>query len=331
MKQCGRSGGIRYLSYSLTVLMAVHNGGDYLRTAIESMLAQTYCDFRFLIVDDASTDDSREVAASYSDDRIKLLSLDENVGQTAALNIGLKHVTTPWIARMDADDYSAPARLEEQMRVIDADPTLACVGTFAWLFQSDPEAVDRIIANPVEPEEIKQVILGTPLVHGSIVISREALSEIGGYDERYEISQDVDLFDRLLERYPAANVPKLLLGVRQHSGQASRSLVALNENVELSSRRLNSDRYTHSQRGLVRGNLGLAYFLRARHYMGKGNLLLIARDMYKGVITSPGATLRNAVRVFGVEMVPASWRAGIHNILGRKHGVGNEFTSQAGK
>ncbi len=313
--------------------MAVHNGGDYLRTAIDSILAQTYRDFRFLIVDDASTDNSREIAASYNDDRIQLVSLEENVGQTAALNIGLKHVTTPWVARMDADDYSAPARLEEQMRVIDADPSLACVGTFAWLFESDPETVDGIISNPVEREEVKQVILGTPLVHGSIVISRDALSELGGYDERYKISQDVDLFDRLLERYAAANVPKLLLGVRQHPGQASRSLAALNENVELSSRRLKSDRYTNLELGLVRGNLSLAYFIRARHYTGRFNLFLLARDLFKGVNTSPRSAIRNAVRVFGVEMVPASWRAGINNMIGRKRGDGaaNDFTSQAGK
>ena len=313
---------------SLTVLMAVHNGGDYLRTAIDSILSQTYSDFRFLIVDDASTDDTKDIIASYQDDRIQLVSLEKNVGQTAALNIGLQHVTSAWIARMDADDYSAPERLEEQMGVIDSDPSLACVGTFAWMFQSDPETVDGIISNPVDRDDIKQVILGTPLVHGSVLISRDALSAIGGYDERYKISQDVDLFDRLLERYPAVNIPKPLLGVRQHPGQASRSLVALNENVELSSRRLDSDRYTNFQRGLIRGNLSLAYFIRARHYIGKGNLFLTARDMLKGITTSPGSTIRNAVRVFGIEMLPASWRARINNILGRKRRQDSGFTSQ---
>ena len=99
----------------LTVLMTVYNGSPFLRTAIDSILNQTYADFCFLIVDDASTDDSREIVRSYKDPRIQLVCLEHNVGQTAALNIGLRQATTPWIARMDADDYSGPTRFEEQM------------------------------------------------------------------------------------------------------------------------------------------------------------------------------------------------------------------------
>ena len=101
--------------------MTVHNESSYLRTAVDSMLAQTYSDFHFLIVDDASTDDSREIVNSYQDERIQLVALEKNVGQTKALNIGITYVETDWIARMDADDYSAPQRLEEQMKAIEAD------------------------------------------------------------------------------------------------------------------------------------------------------------------------------------------------------------------
>ena len=100
---------------AVTVLMTVHNGGPYLRTAIHSVLAQTYRDFRFLIVDDASSDDTRDIIRSYDDPRVELMVLPQNVGQTAALNLGLRHAASPWIARMDADDYAAPSRLEEQL------------------------------------------------------------------------------------------------------------------------------------------------------------------------------------------------------------------------
>src|SRR3989338_10031399 len=115
---------------AVTVLMAVQNGGPYLRTAIESILHQTYRDFCFLIVDDGSTDDSREIVRSYDDRRIELLCLEHNVGQTAALNKGLRHAPTPWIARMDADDYSARTRLEVQIKSLEGEPLLACLGTF---------------------------------------------------------------------------------------------------------------------------------------------------------------------------------------------------------
>ena len=69
----------------ITVLMAVRNGGPYLRTAIESILAQTYGDFEFLIINDASTDDTVDTIRSYRDSRIRLMTLAKNIGQTAAL------------------------------------------------------------------------------------------------------------------------------------------------------------------------------------------------------------------------------------------------------
>lgn len=306
------------MTRSLTVLMSVHNGAEYLRTAIDSILSQTYQDFHFLIVDDASSDDTLEIIQSYQDERIQLLPLEKNVGQTAALNIGLTHIETPWIARMDADDYSSPERLAMQMATIDANPDLDCVGTHSWLFQSDPQVVDATICNPVEKEDIKRVILGTPLVHGSIIISKKSITAIGGYDERYRISQDVDLFDRFLEQYSAENVPQLLLGIRQHPGQASRSLVALSENVELGSRRLRSKRYSGAQLKLVRRNLALTYFIRARRHLGKTNPILMAQDLYRGVKISPTSTLNNSIRAFGIEMLPARCRSGIKTIINKR-------------
>ena len=73
----------------VTVLMTVYNGKNYLNEAIESVLCQTLDNYEFLIVDDASTDNSIEIITSYKDSRIKLLKNRENIGQTASLNKGL--------------------------------------------------------------------------------------------------------------------------------------------------------------------------------------------------------------------------------------------------
>ena len=176
----------------LTVLMTVYNGSPYLRTAIESILQQTYRDFRFLIIDDGSTDDTRDIVWSYDDERIELLCLSRNLGQTAALNIGVRHISTPWIARMDADDYSAPTRLEEQMRVLEADHSLGCLGTFAWWFRDDPKTIGAIHTKPERHADIKRALLvGSPIIHGSIMVSRTALLDVGGYNERYRYSADL--------------------------------------------------------------------------------------------------------------------------------------------
>ena len=98
---------------AVTVLMAGHNGRPYLRTAIESILSQTYRDFCFLIVDDGCTDDSREIVRSYHDSCIKLLCLNRNIGQTAAVQVAFGHSWHSWIR----GEYSGESaeRLEESI------------------------------------------------------------------------------------------------------------------------------------------------------------------------------------------------------------------------
>ena len=99
----------------VTVLMTVYDGKNYLHEAIESVLCQTFNDLEFLIIDDASTDNSVEIINSYNDSRIKLLINDNNIGQTASLNIGLSRAQGEYIARFDQDDVCLPKRLEEQL------------------------------------------------------------------------------------------------------------------------------------------------------------------------------------------------------------------------
>ena len=93
----------------VSVLMSVWNGERYLRQAIESILNQTFRDFEFLIVNDGSTDGSRDIILS-NDNRIRLLDNEANLGLTTSLNRGLELATGEYIARQDADDISLPER-----------------------------------------------------------------------------------------------------------------------------------------------------------------------------------------------------------------------------
>ncbi len=277
----------------LTVLMAVHNGSRYLKTAMDSILNQTFRDFCFLIVDDASTDDTREIIRSYSDSRIRLLCLEKNVGQTAALNAGLKQVETPWIARMDADDFSARTRLEEQWRTLEADPALRCLGTFAWWFREDPFRPEGVIARPLDDQAIKrQLLRGTPMIHGTLMVSREALMAVGGYNERYRYSQDRDLFNRLLTRFTAANIPKPLLGFRRHAGQGSFCVQAAEESVEIFSSMIRDSRYTPAERGILRESLACSYLFRGSCFKAAGERDRWWNDLGRPWRLSPAATLR---------------------------------------
>lgn len=276
------------MATQLTVLMAVHNGQPYLRTAVDSILSQTYRGFEFLIVDDASTDDTVDVLRSYDDERINLLCLDQNIGQTAALNRGVEQASTPWIARMDADDFSAPTRLEKQMAALDSDSSLGCVGTFVWTFREDPNKTEREIRLPETSSDINRALLARwPLVHSTIVINRVVLTKIGAYNERFRYCADIDLYDRLLDKHTAANVPEFLLGLRQHGDQGSRSRTAVEENIEISTRRLSSRKYSRAEEAIVRGNLAHLLIFRARYFGGDQRFLMLFKDLWSALRSSP--------------------------------------------
>ncbi len=307
------------MSCRLTVLMAVRNGGPYLQTAIDSILGQTYRDFHFLIVDDASTDGTPEAIRAYDDDRIQLVCLDKNVGQTAALNVGLRQATTPWIARMDADDYSAPTRFEEQMEALDADPSLSCLGTFAWTFRDDPQLVEGVISTHTGHADIMRALLrGSPLIHGTIVVGREALLEVGAYDSRYRYSADVEMYDRLLNKHRAGAIPRQLLGVRRHSEQGSRTRVAFDENIQIFSRRLATDNYSPEEATIVRAHLSRYHVVRAHHFAGRANVWGFLKDLGRAFQLSPSKYLQSCFRVFIVGMITERNRARLRQLLSRR-------------
>ncbi len=295
--------------------MAVYNGGKFLRTAIDSILNQTYPKFQFLIVDDASTDDTRETVLSYNDERIELLCLDKNVGQTAALNAGLQHASTQWIARMDADDYSAPTRLEEQMKVLDSDPSISCLGTFAWIFREDPSISDGVITTPESYDDIKRVLVGSPIIHGTIIIRRDALLKVGGYKDRYRYCADIEMYDRFLPKYTATVLPRQLLGVRRHVNQGSNTRVAFDEAIEISMNRLATRNYSHKDEAVIKASLSRAYLSRTRFLARERKMSAVLKDIFYALRISKKTFISNCLIVYVVYNLSESTRNKIWGIL----------------
>lgn len=206
----------------VTVLMSVHNGGRWLRAAVESVLAQTWRDFEFLILDDASTDDSAAQIAAFCDPRIRLLRLEENLGLTRCLNLGLREARGEFIARQDADDLSAPERLEKQVAFLDQHPACALVGAQARVI--GPGGRSRgVRALPQETVAIRWLsLLDNPIIH-TAAMARAAVirDELGGYDESFPCCQDYDLWARVFARHGAANLAGRLVVVREHGASIS--------------------------------------------------------------------------------------------------------------
>lgn len=204
----------------VTVLMAVYNGERFVREAIESVLRQTFQDFEFLIVDDGSTDRSREVILSYHDPRICLLANERNLGLTASLNRGLAQARGTYIARQDADDVSESARLERQVACLDARTDLALLGTwYRKIGESGALLGKRRL--PVDHVRARWCLLFfCPFVHASVMFRRSlVIDRVGLYDESFAYAQDYDLWSRTAELLPVANLPEYLVRIRTSASQ----------------------------------------------------------------------------------------------------------------
>lgn len=207
----------------VSVVMAVHNGAAYLKEAIQSILDQTYAQFEFIIVDDASTDATPDILTQFHDCRLKVLRNPSRRGLAASLNRGMAEARAPYIARMDADDLSLPERLARQRQFLEEHPDYALVGSPYYQLDAQGRIVGLVPVLTAD-EELKAGLLEQNWFgHGSVMLRRQALLEVGGYNERYTYAQDYDLWLRLAERYKLANLPEPLYCWRRTEGGISQA------------------------------------------------------------------------------------------------------------
>lgn len=203
---------------TISVVMPVYNGEKYLREAIDSIINQTFGDFEFLIVNDGSTDKSDEIIRSYNDSRIVYLQNDGNKGLVYTLNYGISKAKGEFIARMDADDISAPTRFENQVKALEANTDIGICGTWAKIIGSA-----KVFRVECEDQKIKGLLLFVnQFIHPSVMFRKDILEK---NQIRYETSdfpaEDYALWIRLAPFVKMMNIPELLLNYRIHPNQIS--------------------------------------------------------------------------------------------------------------
>ena len=194
----------------ITVLMPVYNAEKFLKEAIDSILAQTFTAFEFLIIDDASADSSAAIIQHYNDPRIRYIKNESNLGISATLNRGIELANTEWIARMDADDISYPDRLEKQFRHCEAVPDCALISCWARVITEDKQEV--------RTEHYKSnyyyynLTFECWIYHPTVLFRKSAVMDVGMY--RVPYAEDYELFWQLLRKYRICNLPEVLLDYR---------------------------------------------------------------------------------------------------------------------
>lgn len=219
----------------VSVLLAVHDGEPYVRHAVASMLGQTFRDFEFVVVDDASTDGTVATIESLGDDRVRLFRNERNLGQVPSLNRGLREARGEIVVRIDADDVSAPTRIERQLAVLDEDPHVALVGS--WMALADERgrrvgSLRKTLADYVD-FVFHTLIMRVWVSHPAAAYRREPVLRLGGYDEATGPSEDKDLWRKLaLGRWDARIVPEELVLYRLHEAQLSQTHAAYQRDVD---------------------------------------------------------------------------------------------------
>ncbi len=195
----------------VSVLMSVYNGQKYLEEAIESVLKQTFSEYEFLIMDDGSSDSSKEIIESFSlkDRRIRVFFQD-NSGLAQSLNTLIVHSQGEYLARMDADDVSLPQRFASQVEYLDRHKEVGVLATA--IYEIAPNSLPFTThLFPNGRSGIKQKLQNgeNPIIHGSVMMRKEVLGRLGKVVYRTRIVQDLDLWVRLssLTEIDTLNVP----------------------------------------------------------------------------------------------------------------------------
>ena len=226
---------------AITVLMTVFNAGRFFEPSIRSILSQTFRDFEFLIVDDASTDGSTKLAETWAakDSRITVIRNANNKGQTACLNQGLGLAHGRWIARHDADDLAHPTRLAIQHRFASIQPEIVLLGTNGRIIDEQDRLVGLLDA-PISQQGITWTApFLNPFMHTSVMFRTDVIrDEFGGYDTGYRIAQDYELWTRVIAEHEGANLPQRLVCYRHLTTSLSKSRknVAFAEAAQVSAR-----------------------------------------------------------------------------------------------
>ena len=204
----------------VSVILSVYNAEKHLKQAIESILYQTFSDFEFFIVNDASTDSTASIISSFKDSRIIRIDNTKNSGVAVSANRCFDAAKGEYIARMDADDISMPKRFERQVMYMDNHTDVGICGSWIKTFGTKKNYIHRY---PAEHEEIKFMMFkDNPFAQPAIMLRKSMFDK---YSLRYKQecfpSEDYELWERGISFFKGANIPEVLLHYRMHTQNAS--------------------------------------------------------------------------------------------------------------
>lgn len=236
-----------------SVIVAVRNSGGLIRETLDALFAQSLTDIEVIVVDDASTDDTPELLASYADPRLRVVRNATNLGIAASRNRALELARAPYAAINDHDDVSAPDRLARQVAWLDAHPGVALLATGAVVLENGRTRPDNDRHVADSHALAFSLFARSVIFHSTVCLRMAALNAAGvRYRPRFDYAEDVDLYHQIVLKRAGslAWLPEPLLRYRRHAGNTSAvraaqgraaALAALAENLPALGARLTGE------------------------------------------------------------------------------------------
>tara|TARA_B100001287_G_scaffold243234_1_gene219167 strand:+ start:5156 stop:5842 length:687 start_codon:yes stop_codon:yes gene_type:complete len=179
----------------ISVLLSVYNDDENIKKSIDSILSQSYKNIELLVIDDGSTDKTYEILNGIKDSRLKIFRNKDNLGLTKCLNILIKKSQGQILARQDSDDISLPTRLEVQYNTLHKFELDAC--TTRAFIKNTKKSIPRF--SHLLPVNLV-IKYKNPFIHGTLMVRKNTVLNIGMYDENIKYAQDYKLFLELLKK-----------------------------------------------------------------------------------------------------------------------------------
>ena len=204
-----------------SVIIPLYNKAPYVGKTVESVLGQTFGDYELIIVDNGSNDGSHEIVAAFTDHRIKIVRLEENVGVSNARNKGVAMASAPIVTFLDADDWWEPTFLEEMAGLIERHPDAGIYGTGYYIVKNGKKRLAPIgVDDGFEEGEINYCAvyaktLCMPLTSITVAMPKAVFDETGGFKPHLKLGEDFDLWIRIALKHKTVFLNKPLSNYNQ--------------------------------------------------------------------------------------------------------------------
>jgi glycosyltransferase involved in cell wall biosynthesis len=221
---------------AISIIIPTYNRSAFIGEAIDSVLQQTFSDFELIVIDDGSTDSTGEIVNAFKDERLVFIQ-QENAGRSAARNRALATARGKYIAFLDSDDTYLQDKLERQVNFMEAHPEIGMIYTSAKCIDADGNILkNNVYVASVSGQIYRQVAFFRPvtITLPTVMVRREVLDNVGGFDEKMERFEDTDLWRRISKRYQvgALNYPTCLLRTHDDNTLRTQNPVKITNAIE---------------------------------------------------------------------------------------------------